>query len=166
MMDMKKPFESIVVEYGPMVLRVCRAVVGPDDADDAWSETFISAMKAYPALPEDSNVEAWLVTIGHRRAIDIIRTRNRIAIPVERVPDRASSIGVPGSTDADIWDRVKLLPQKQRQVIAYHYLAGLAYGEIAEILGGTTDAARRAAADGIKSMRKTFANSRSEGAFQ
>ncbi len=34
--------------------------------------------------------------------------------------------------------------------MAYHYVAGLPYAEIAEILGGTTDAARRAAADGIK----------------
>jgi DNA-directed RNA polymerase specialized sigma24 family protein len=37
--------------------------------------------------------------------------------------------------------------------IAYHYLAGLPYAEVAQILGGTVDAARRAAADGIKALR-------------
>ena len=38
--------------------------------------------------------------------------------------------------------------------MAYHYLAGLPYAEVAEILGGTADAARRAAADGIKTLRR------------
>ncbi len=56
------PFEEIVITHGPTVLRVCRAVLGPVDADDAWSETFLAALRAYPALRPDSNVEAWLVT--------------------------------------------------------------------------------------------------------
>ncbi|HEY0640990.1 MAG TPA: sigma factor, partial [Pseudonocardiaceae bacterium] len=46
-----RPFEEIVTEYGPMVLRVCRAVVGTQDAEDAWSETFLAALRAYPSLP-------------------------------------------------------------------------------------------------------------------
>jgi RNA polymerase sigma factor (sigma-70 family) len=155
-MDMKKPFENIVAEHGPSVLRVCMAIVGSSDADDAWSETFISAMKAYPALPEDANVEAWLVTIAHRKAIDILRVHKRNAIPLADLPDRPSTIGIPGSTDSGVWERVKLLPDKQRQAVAYHFLGGLPYGEVAKILGGTTEAARRAGSDGIRNLRKTF----------
>ena len=34
--------------------------------------------------------------------------------------------------------------------------AGLPYAEIAQILGGTSEAARRAAADGIKNLRKNY----------
>ena len=44
----KLPFEVIVERHGATVLRVARAVVGPADADDAWSETFLAALKAYP----------------------------------------------------------------------------------------------------------------------
>jgi methylated-DNA-[protein]-cysteine S-methyltransferase len=51
-MDMKQPFEQVVAQRGATVLRVCRVVLGPHDADDAWSETFLSAMRAYPDLPE------------------------------------------------------------------------------------------------------------------
>ena len=40
--------------------------------------------------------------------------------------------------------------------MAYHYVADLPYAEIAQILGGTTEAARRAAADGIRNLRKTY----------
>ncbi|MEP7045876.1 MAG: sigma-70 family RNA polymerase sigma factor, partial [Ilumatobacteraceae bacterium] len=65
-MSTKMLFEAVVQAHGASVLRVCRAVVGAMDADDAWSETFLSAMRAYPSLPDDANVEAWLVTIAHR----------------------------------------------------------------------------------------------------
>ena len=65
---MKRPFEQAVTEHGAVVLRVCRAVLGPTEADDAWSETFLSALRAWPELPDDANVRAWLVTIAHRKA--------------------------------------------------------------------------------------------------
>jgi DNA-directed RNA polymerase specialized sigma24 family protein len=58
---------------------------------------------------------------------------------------------------------VKDLPDKQRQVIAYHYLAGLRYADIADILGGTSDAARRAASDGIATLRRRLTHAQSEG---
>jgi RNA polymerase sigma factor (sigma-70 family) len=144
-----KPFEQVVAEYGPMVLRVCRAVVGPVDAEDAWSETFLAALKAYPELPAGANVEAWLVTIAHRKAIDVTRARARRPVPVHTVPERASAAAV----DGDLWDAVAKLPDRQRTAVAYHYLGGLPYSEVARITGGSTDAARRAAADGVRALR-------------
>src|SRR6187401_1733215 len=100
-MPSKPPFEAIVVTQGPTVLRVCRAVVGAADADDAWSETFLSALRAYPALPADANVEAWLVTIAHRRAIDIGRARTRRAVPTAIVEERAA-VGDDATTDPEL----------------------------------------------------------------
>ncbi|MDT5050827.1 MAG: hypothetical protein QOG75_6746, partial [Mycobacterium sp.] len=44
----KRPFEVVVAEHAASVLRVVRAVLGPAEADDAWSETFLAALKAYP----------------------------------------------------------------------------------------------------------------------
>ena len=69
----RAPFERIVTEHGPTVLRVCRALLRPEDAQDAWAETFLSALRAYPQLPVEANVAAWLTTIAHRKAI---RTTN------------------------------------------------------------------------------------------
>ena len=40
----QQPFEAIVARHGPTVLRLCRAVLGPVEADDAWSETFLAAV--------------------------------------------------------------------------------------------------------------------------
>jgi len=162
---MKQPFEKVVAQYGGTVLRVCRVLLGVHDAEDAWSETFISAMRAYPELPDNANAEAWLVTIAHRKAIDVLRARQRQPAPVGEVPEEASQLGVPGAEDdGDLWQSVRALPEKQRQAVAYHYVAGLAYAEIAEILGGSADAARRAAADGIRNLRKNYSGATAEGA--
>src|SRR6188768_3553209 len=113
-MSSKLPFEAIVERHGPTVLRVCLAVVGPDEADDAWSETFLSAMKAYPALPDDANVEAWLVTIAHRRAIDVARSRSRRAVPTDTIVERADRASRAG-TDDDLAAALAALPDKQRR---------------------------------------------------
>jgi RNA polymerase sigma factor (sigma-70 family) len=152
----KPLFDQIVSDHGPMVLRVVRAVVGPHDADDAWSETFLAALKAYPDLPADANVEAWLVTIAHRKAIDVTRSNARRPTPVEVLPERPSSTGRPQDWDPDLWRALKALPERQRLTVAYHYLAGLPYREIAALTGGSADAARRAAADGIRTLRGTY----------
>jgi RNA polymerase sigma factor (sigma-70 family) len=161
MMKMKQPFEMIVAQHGATVLRVCRAVLGPHtDADDAWSETFLAALKAWPTLPADANVQAWLVTIAHHKAIDVIRARQRQPITVDEFPERPSTIGVPGADHLDLWKAVAALSAKQRQAVAYHYLGGLPYQEIAQLLGGSTDAARRASSDGISALRRAFARER------
>jgi RNA polymerase sigma factor (sigma-70 family) len=161
---MKLPFEKVVEQHGGTVLRVCRVILGVHDAQDAWSETFLAAMRAYPDLPADANAEAWLVTIAHRKAIDVLRARKRQPAPVEQLPEAPSTLGVPGAEDGDLWHAVAALPEKQRQAVAYQYVAGLAYAEIAGLLGGTTDAARRAAADGIKNLRKNYQGATTEGA--
>ncbi len=161
----KPPFERVVELHGATVLRVCRAVVGSQDADDAWSETFLSALRAYPQLPADANLEAWLVTIAHRRALDLVRKRKRHAVPVPELPEQqlGTRDGVPEGAggdpyDADdLWTALRQLPDKQRQTIAYHYLAGLPYAEVAAIVGGTPEAARRAAADGVRRLRGDLA---------
>jgi len=169
----KPPFENVVSAHGSTVLRVCRAILGPADADDAWSETFLSALKAYPDLPAGANVEAWLVTIAHRKAIDVTRAAARRAIPVAQIPETrapdtpARVSGAAGGdgpvgqgpglvADDDLADAITRLPAKQKQAVAYHYLAGLPYADVAAILGGSPEAARRAAADGIARLRRSY----------
>ncbi|PZF79342.1 RNA polymerase sigma factor, partial [Jiangella anatolica] len=93
---MKQPFEQVVAEHGETVFRVCRVLLGPHDADDAWSETFLAALRAYPDLPATANVEAWLVTIAHRKAIDVLRAARRNPLPVDEVPETVAAGGPAG----------------------------------------------------------------------
>ncbi|MFH5877781.1 RNA polymerase sigma factor [Arthrobacter sp. NA-172] len=163
-MDVKQPFELVVQTHGTTVLRVCRSLLGVQDADDAWSETFLAAMRAYPGLPETANVGAWLVTIARRKAIDVHRAAKRNPLPVEELPEAPTELGIPGDGDADLWGQVGRLPEKQRLAITYRYVAGMSHAQIAAILGGSVDAARRAAADGMKNLRRNYPGAITKGA--
>lgn len=145
-----------MARHGATVLRVCRAVLGPDAAEDAWSETFLAALQAYPRLRPDSNVEAWLVTIAHRKALDSARAEARRPVPIENVPERRGVDVTPGDWRSELWLALRALPLRQRQALAYHYVAGLPYAEVAAVVGGSAAAARRAAADGIAALRATY----------
>jgi RNA polymerase sigma factor (sigma-70 family) len=150
------PFESVVEEHGAVVLRVCRALLGPHDAQDAWSETFLAAMRAYPDLRAGSNVRGWLVTIAHRKAIDSVRARARRPDPTEHV-DSVAPADDGTAFDEDLSAALRALPPKQQAAVVHHYLAGLPYRDVAELLGTSTDAARRNAADGIAALRAIYA---------
>ena len=169
----KPPYEQLVHDHGVRVWRICRAILGPADADDAWSETFLAGLRAYPDLPADANHAAWLSTIAYRKAIDVVRTRNRQATPIADLgsgPDSGQfvlgqpALGQPGAgPDPDLVDAVRSLPDKQRLAVTLHYLADLPYAQVAAELGGTPAAARRAASDGLRTLRRRLASPTSGG---
>jgi RNA polymerase sigma factor (sigma-70 family) len=159
------PFEQLVADQGAVVLRVCRAVVGPIEAEDAWQETFLAALQAYPRLAPGSDPRGWLITVAHRKAIDQHRRARRIPEPRAELPEVPSGEGIPGDERrqqaADLWAALATLPFKQRAAIAYHHLAGLPYAAVGELIGSSAAAARRSAADGMAALR-----TRHRGALQ
>lgn len=152
------PFDHAVEQHGATVLRVCRAVLGSGpDADDAWQETFLSALKAWPDLDPNTNVEAWLVRVAKRKAIDSTRARQRRPIPADQLPHVKAAPEDHAERELDVWQTVAQLPERQRLAVAYHYLGGLPHAETAEIIGGSVEAVRRASADGVKTLRRRLA---------
>lgn len=149
-----QPFEAIVAEHGPVVMRVCRALLGPVEADDAWSETFLAALRGYPGLRPGSNVRGWLVTIAHNRSIDLLRAHNRAPLPAAEV-DGGFESG-PEPSDTELHGALAALPFKQRGAVVYRYLADLSYDDVAALLECSPAAARRNAADGIATLRRHY----------
>ena len=156
------PFDRVVREHGPVVLRVCRAVLRSDaDADDAWQETFLAALRTYPGLDPTTNLQAWLVTVAHRKALDVVRARERrgpVAVAAD-LADAAEPAGtddpVRAAEDRALRSAVAALPERQRWAVALHHLGGLTWAEVAALVGGTEQAARRAGADGVAALRRT-----------
>jgi RNA polymerase sigma factor (sigma-70 family) len=145
----REPFEHVVAEHGETVWRVSRGLLRQHDAEDAWSETFVAALAAWDRF-EGDRVRGWLVTIAHRKALDVLRASARIVIPEEGVPD---SPVPPVGRDLDLWAALARLPDGQRAAVVHHHLAGLPYDEVAAITGTTPTAARKAASDGVRRLR-------------
>lgn len=157
------PFQRFLDAHRDDVLRFLVASVGRHDADDAFQETFLSALRAYERLRPDSNLRAWVLTIAHRKALDIHRARGRRPLPVAEVHDTATPVAgaaAPAGPDggSDHWERVRALPPRQRAVLTLRYAADLTHAEIAAALGCSEEAARRAASDGLKTLREEHAH--------
>ena len=115
---------------------------------------FLAALGAYDRLRPDSDVRAWLVTIAHRKAIDVHRRAGRAPVPLAEVPERPVGEDAFELADPELWRLVASLPDKQRGAVVYRHVAGLPYAQVADLLGCSAVAARRSAADGIARLRR------------
>ena len=147
------PFQELLDRHRTDVYRFCVAAAGPQDADDCFQETFLSALKAYPRLRSDENLRGWLLTIARRKAIDEHRSRARRAVPSEAV-DAPAAADEPG--DPRLWRAVRDLPPKQRAAVAYRFASDLRYAEIGRLLGCSEAAARQNVRAGIARLREVW----------
>lgn len=133
------PFQVFLDETRDDVYRFLVSLVGRQDADDCFQETFVAALRAYPRLRDAGNLKGWALTIAHRKALDHFRSSRRRPEPVERVPEPAPV----ASEDVPVWDAVDGLPAKQRAAVVLRFKLGLPYREIAGVLGSSEAAARQ-----------------------
>lgn len=152
---MTPPFQKLVDSYATIVYRFLVAHVGPNDADDCWQETFLAALKAYPRLRDD-NVRSWILTIARNKALDSHRGRTRRPTPLAEMPDIAARDGV--QPEAEVWNLVRGLPEKQRAGVVLRYANDLPYAEIGRIVGTTEEAARQNVRAGLQNLRKEIGN--------
>ena len=148
------PFQRLLDAHGGDLHRFLVALVGRVDADDCYQEACVSALRAYPGLRDTSNLRSWLLTIGHHKAIDLLRTRGRQAIPMGDLPEPAPP--PPAESEDGIWQAVRALPPKQRTALALRYVADAPYAEISAVMETTEEAARRNVHEGIKRLRLEY----------
>ena len=149
------PFQTLLDAHGREVHRFLVASVGRSDADDCYQETWLAALRAYPRLRDASNLRSWIFTVAHRKVIDHVRARRRIAVPVGDVPELPATDS-PASPDDDLWTRVRELPHKQRTALALRYVADAGYDEISNVMGTSEDAARRNVHEALKRLRTEY----------
>jgi RNA polymerase sigma factor (sigma-70 family) len=149
------PFQTLLDAHGSDVHRFLVASVGRIDADDCYQETWLAALRAYPKLRDASNLRSWIFTVAHRKAIDHVRTRRRVAVPVGDLPDQPTPAPAPAPDD-DLWARVRELPPKQRTALALRYVADSGYAEISSVMGTSEDAARRNVHEALKRLRTEY----------
>jgi len=151
------PFQTLLDAHGPDVHRFLVASVGRVDADDCYQETWLAALRAYPRLRDASNLRSWIFTVAHRKVIDHVRVRRRVAVPVGDVPETPAVATTPAAeTDDDLWAFVRELPPKQRMALALRYVADAGYDEISAVMGTSEEAARRNVHEALKRLRTEY----------
>lgn len=148
------PFERIVDEHGPGLLRFCVSRAG-GGGEDVFQETMIAALRAYPDLREPEAAGPWLFAIASRKVIDAHRSAARAPRPIGDAEEVAGAGGsVPPPTyDREVWVAVAALPPKQREAVGLRFIADLSHAEIGEAMGTSAEAARRNVFEGLRRLR-------------
>lgn len=148
------PFQAFLDAHRADVYRFLVAAVGPEEADDCFQETFMSALRSYSRLRPNSNLRAWVLTIAHRKALDHFRAKGRRAVPVEEIPEQVAPPAPDG--EPELWRAVRKLPPKQRAALLHRYVNDLAYADVAAVIGCSEDAARQNVRAGLASLREEW----------
>jgi RNA polymerase sigma factor (sigma-70 family) len=146
------PFERFYLEHRDVVLAFLRRRVGRTAADDAFQETFLRALRAYPRLEHGEHLRAWVLTIAARLVIDRGRRERPVA---DELPELPVEDGRPAY--AQLEHLATALPPTERAAVVLRYGYDLAYDDIATALGSTPEAARQAASSGVRRLRKELA---------
>jgi RNA polymerase sigma-70 factor (ECF subfamily) len=126
------------VAYG-LALRVVR---DPVLAEDAVQEAFLTVWRTAAAFRSDrAKPSTWILTLVHRRAVDVVRREERRrAAPLEP-GDQPDAHGLATDEEIELTDRRRLvqealrqLPDEQREALELAYYGGLTQSELAERL--------------------------------
>jgi RNA polymerase sigma factor (sigma-70 family) len=145
------PFQEFLEANRATVHRFLRVAVGPHEADDVFQETFLAALRAYPALRNGKLLDRWVLRIASRKAIDHHRAGARRPIPIDRLPDDEASSA---DGDGELWGAVASLPPRQRVAVVHRHVLDRPYDEIAELMGSSEETARANVHQGIKKLRE------------
>jgi RNA polymerase sigma factor (sigma-70 family) len=141
-------FETFYEEHRGEVLGFLRKRLGRDRADDAFQETFLRALRAYPRLEHGLHLRAWVLTIASRIVIDDTR-RPR---PDGVLPELESNDGMPAFEE--LAELAAKLPPKEKAAVVLRYGYDLDFAEIGSVIGSTAEAARQATSSGVRRLRK------------
>ncbi len=143
------PFERFYEEQRAPVLAQLRGMLGRDAAEDAFQETFLRALRAYPTLRHGRHLRAWALQIARNVAIDALR---RTRVTSADVPD-LESVDEPLPYE-ELRRLTAGLPQKERAAVFLRYGYDLSYEQIGTALGQSPEAARQAASSGVRRLRR------------
>ena len=159
------------VAYG-IAFRVLR-----DDrlAEDAVQEGFLAAWRSAAAFRADrAKASTWIVTLVHRRAVDIVRREERRRAEPLESENRPDPIDPAGSAEDTAWlgferDRVQAalhaLPDTQREAIELAYYGGYSQSELAERLGVPLGTIKSRMFAGLARLRELLDEAESEGSW-
>ena len=134
-------------------------------AEDAVQEAFLAVWRSAGAfLAEQGKPSTWILTLVHRRAVDLVRREERRR--AEPLEDTDHPTGE--ATDEEAWLRaqrqvvqeaLRKLPPDQREAIELAYYGGFTQSELAERLGQPIGTIKSRMFTGLKRLRELLAES-------
>lgn len=148
------------IAYG-LALRILR-----DEAlaQDAVQEAFMAVWRSADRFfAERAKASTWILTIVHRRSVDLVRREERRrGEPLEKAPEPVSATTAEEDATLDFQRRVvqealRRLPPEQREALELGYYGGLTQAELAERLGQPLGTIKSRMFNGLARLRDLLA---------
>ncbi len=122
---------QIIDIYGDKVLRLAYSYVhNMSDAEDILQDTLIQYMKAAPSFESTEHEKAWILRVAANISKNKIKYNN-----YRETDELMEELVAEDEEDLSfVWDAVKQLPEKYREVIHLFYEEGYSTAEIAKVL--------------------------------
>jgi RNA polymerase sigma-70 factor (ECF subfamily) len=158
--------QALYERHKTMAFSIAYRITGDGAAaEDAVQDAFLGAWRSAGRYESGrATVRTWLLTIVHRRAIDVVRRRRRADATVELDEDVVESLSLP-----DVWEEVAqgldretvaaalaTIAAPQREAIELAYFEGLTQTEIAERTGVPVGTVKGRLRLGLQGLRKTL----------
>jgi RNA polymerase sigma factor (sigma-70 family) len=126
-------FAALVSRHGPMVLRVCRRVLGHEqDAEDAFQATFLALAQHTASIRQREVLASWLHGVAYRTAMNAKRSaarrQNREAGRQEQAPSVSPSWD---DVQAVLEEEIHRLPEVYRSAFVLCVLEGRSVAQAA-----------------------------------
>ena len=138
----------LVERHAPAVARYIASLGVQEDVEDVVQDCFIRAFASLESFRGDSSLRTWLCTIARNLVRDRARSlkfeRHQVEIEEQHAVTEHDALDrtVADETEQRMMDAVEKLSPMQRQVFTLRVAEGMAYKEIAEVVGSTEGATR------------------------
>ena len=134
--------EEVYRLHGGAVKALARRILRDDAlAEDVVQDVFVSFWNgSHKYDPDRGSIRTYLITIAHRRAVDIVRSEEARSAREEKAP----AADPPVDLENEVWIRAQSeqvrnavagLNPVERDAISLAYFGGLSYVEVARTLG-------------------------------
>ena len=162
----EEAFRSLFASYAPSAMALAVRVVRQTQlAEEIVQEAFLTLWRDPGVFDERrGSVKAWLMTMVHHRAVDVVRReeaqRRRSHEMVARIHEETEdpteavveAVAAPAERDA-IRTALRSLPDDQREVLQLMYFDGLSQSQIAQKTGAPLGTVKSRALLGMRRMR-------------
>jgi RNA polymerase sigma factor (sigma-70 family) len=131
-------FAALVERHGPMVVRLCRQVIGDEhEAQDAAQATFLVLARRANSIQRHDSVASWLYRVARRVAL-----RARALAARRRETEWCGALMAaqfacdrePSATQAELYEELDRLAERYRAPLVLCYLEGLTHEQAAQRL--------------------------------
>lgn len=154
--------------YGRLAYSLAYRILGETEAaEDVVQDAFLSAWRGAASYRRDrGNPRAWLLSIVHHRAVDVLRRKTTFRpAPLEIAEAQPGEEDTALEAEKNVEHRsvreaLEALPQAQRKTIELAYFGGYTHVELSELMGVPLGTVKGRMRIGLQKMRRALERNR------